>query len=89
MLYERLLLKLEAIGITNSLLQWFRTFLTPRRQRVVNNGQFSDWCQVSSAVPQGSIRGPLLFILYINYISTVVNSLIKIFADDVTLYSTL
>ena len=69
------------------LLQWFHTFLTTCHQKVVINGQFSDWCQVSSGVPQGSILGPLLFILYINDISGVVNTPIKIFADDVTLYS--
>ena len=64
--HERLLLKLEAIGITGALLQWFRAFLTTRRQRFVINGQFSNWCQVSSGVPQGSrYSWSLLFILYI------------------------
>ena len=87
--HERRLLKLEAIGITGALLQWFRAFLTTRRQRVVINRQFSNWCQVSSGVPQGSILGPLLFILYINDISSVVNARAKIFADDVTLYATI
>ena len=88
--HERLLIKLESIGIRGPLLQWFCAFLTSRRQRVVINGHFSNWCKVSSGVPQGSILGPLLFILYINDISSVVkNSDIKIFADDVTLYKTI
>ena len=87
--HERLLLKLEAIGITGALLQWFQAFLTTRRQRVVINGQFSNWSKVSSGVPQGSILGPLLFILYINDISSIVNARAKLFADDVTLYATI
>ena len=88
--HERLLMKLESIGIRGALLQWFRAFLTSRRQRVVINGQFSGWSRVSSGVPQGSILGPLLFILYINDISGVAkNSTIKIFADDVALYKTI
>ncbi len=86
--HERLLLKLQAYGVGGSLLQWFRSFLTTRKQRVVVNGHFSDWSNVSSGVPQGSILGPLLFILYINDISSVVRSKIKMFADDVTLYTT-
>ena len=88
--HEWLLIKLESIEIRGALLQWFRAFLTSRRQRVVINGQFSNWCKVSSGVPQGSILGPLLFISYINDISNVVkNSDIKNFADDVTLYKTI
>ena len=84
--HERLLLKLEAIGITGALLQWFRAFLTTHRQRVVINGQFSNWSKVSSGVPQGSILGPLLFIYDI---SSIVNARAKLFADDVTLYATI
>ena len=86
--HERLLLKLQAYGICGSLLKWFRSFLTTRKQRVVVNGCYSDWSDVSSGVPQGSILGPLLFIMYINDISSVVQSSIKMFADDVTLYTT-
>ena len=86
--HERLLLKLQAYGVSGSLLQWFRSFLTTREQRVVINGHSSDWSHVSSGIPQGSILGPLLFILCVNDISSVVQSNVKMFADDVTLYTT-
>ena len=84
--HQRLLLKLKAYGINGSMLRWFSSFLTTRRQRVVINGCASDWSPVSSGVPQGSILGPLLFILYINDLPSVVGSTMKIFADDVALY---
>ena len=65
----------------------FRTFLTCRRQRVVINGQTSNWLDVRSGVPQGSVLGPLLFILYIDDLHrSVTGSTLKIFADDVTIY---
>ena len=86
--HERLLLKLQAYGVSGLLLQWFRSFLTTREQRVVINGHSSDWSHVSSGVPQGSILEPLLFIVYVNNISSVVQSNVKMFADDVTLYTT-
>ena len=84
--HKRLLLKLEAYGIRGALLQWFCSFLTKRRQRVVINGCSSSWSPVLSGVPQGSILRPLLFILYINDLPSTVCSSIKIFADDVAMY---
>ena len=86
--HQHLLLKLESIGITGNLLQWIDRFLTSRFQRVVINGKFSEWLPVLSGVPQGSILGPLLFIIYINDITSVVqSSSIRVFADDASLYA--
>ena len=86
--HHRLLLKLQALGISGELLGWVNCFLTTRSQRVVVNGQFSEWLPVASGVPQGSILGPLFFILYIDDIRHVVkHSSIKSFADDISLYS--
>ena len=83
----RLLLKLEALGVTDNILIWLSKFLTVCCQRVVINGQFSSWLPGISGVPQGSVLGSLLFILYLNDIFSVVScSSVKLFADDVTIY---
>ena len=64
--HKRLLYKLESLGISGNLLKWLENFLTNRRQRVVLNGIFSDWKSVSSGIPQGSVLGLDLFIIFIN-----------------------
>ena len=86
--HERLLLKLQRHGIDGSLLLWIRNFLTNRKQRVVLRGTCSDWSSVISGVPQGTILGPILFIIYINDISSNITSTVKIYADDTKIYRT-
>ena len=78
--------KLKQLGIDDILLNWFCDYLKDRKQRVVIKGQCSDWGDIEAGVPQGSVLGPLLFIVYINDLADVVNCNIKLFADDTCLY---
>ena len=80
--YQRLLLKLEGYGMAGNLLQWFRNFSTNRQQRVVVRGTTSSWSSIRSGVPQGTILGPILFLIYVNDISSKISSTIKLVADD-------
>ena len=85
---KRLISKLKAHGIDGSLLAWISDWLTNRKQRTVLNGQFSTWISVLSGVPQGSVLGPILFIIFINDIDTAVDIIRQImnkFADDTKL----
>ena len=86
--HERLLLKLDCLGIRGDLLNWFRSYLTNRSQRVLINGHYSEWLPVLSGVPQGSILGPLLFILYVDDLYSLIrSSSLRMYADDVALYA--
>jgi len=83
--HVRLLHKVESHGICGNVLKWIGEWLTARQQRVVLNGYESAWLYVVRGVPQGSILGPLLFLLFINDIDNgVVNKFLK-FADDTKL----
>ena len=80
--HERLLRKIKAHGIEGKVYNWIKAWLSNRKQRVVINGEKSGWGDVISGVPQGSVLGPLLFIMYINDLDNGVNSDISKFADD-------
>ena len=85
--HDGLIFKLKSYGVTGSLLPLLRNFLSGRFQRVVLNGQTSEWKQVEAGVPQGSILGPLFFLIYINDLPDNLESKPKVFADDTSLFS--
>ena len=89
--HEGLILKLEHLGIRNSLLNWVRSFLIGRKQRVLVEGNASTPTNVKSGVPQGTVLGPLFFLVYINDISKGLSpgTKIRLFADDSLLYRTI
>ena len=64
--HNRLLLKLQSYGIEGNVYDWIKSFLTNRKQRVAIGGEFSKWKSVLSGIPQGSVLGPILFILFVN-----------------------
>ena len=84
--HRRLLLKLQAIGVDGPLLNWIEAFLSDRRQRVGIEGAYSGWAHVTSGIPQGSVLGPILFLVYINDLPDVVRCTAKLFADDTKVY---
>ena len=73
--------------ISGNLLNIMESFLSERCQRVLLNGQSSEWASIKTGVPQGSILGPLLFLVYINDLPEGINSNVKLFADDTTVYN--
>ena len=82
-----LIFKLQQNGIEGKLLNLFSNYLSNRKQRVVLNGMESSWGNVKAGVPQGSVLGPLLFLVYINDLEQGIESHVKFFADDTSLFS--
>ena len=87
--HQRLLIKLDHCGIRGSTKRWIEIFLTKRQQRVTINGSPSNWENVLSGVPQGTVLGPHLFLLFINDINETVSSNLRLFAIDCLVFWTI
>ena len=85
--HDGIIFKLKQNVISGNLLNLLSNFLRNRKQRVVLNGQTSSWADVNAGVPQGSILGPLLFLIYVNDLADGLSSNAKLFPDDTSLFS--
>ena len=84
--HQRLISKLKSHGMGNRIMNWIEQWLTDRRQSVVVDGEVSSWKSVLSGVPQGSVLGPILFVVYFNDLEEGVTGKILKFADDTKLF---
>ncbi len=84
--HQRLIHKSDYYGIRGKTLKWIEAFLGNRKQRVVVDGEQSSYLDVESGVPQGTVLGPALFLIYINDMPDTVKSSIQLFADNAILY---
>jgi len=84
--HQALLRKLQHYGIVWNVHSWITDFLSGRTQRVIVDGAYSEWEDVVSGVPQGTVMGPLLFLLHINDLPSIVSSQVRLFADDCLVY---
>ncbi|KAJ8272753.1 hypothetical protein GJAV_G00093040 [Gymnothorax javanicus] len=83
--HKRLIFKMSSIGVTGGILEWILNWLQDRTQRVVVSGISSQLGMVRSGVPQGSVLGPLLFLIYLNDLDRNIESKLVKFADDMKL----
>ena len=77
-----LLAKLEAMGLSNDIVKWFQSYLSGRQQLVDAAGTFSSCENITCGVPQGSILGPLFFLIYVNDMAGVIGNKLLLYADD-------
>ena len=84
--HQRLLLKLKARGIGNGMINWIEKWFIDSRQRVVVDGEVSNWKSVLSGVLQRSVLGPILFLIYINDLDDDITSKVLTFADDTKVF---
>ena len=82
-----LLSKIKSFRIKGKLFNWIIDYLTNRKQRVFLDGKYSKWSEVKAGVPQGSILGPIFFLIYINDLTENIKSNIRLFADDTMIYA--
>ena len=85
--HDGLIYKLKWCGVSGQLLSLVESFLKNRKQPTVLNGQCSRWGDISAGVPQGSILGPLFFLVYINDLTVDLKYNVKLFADDTSLFT--
>lgn len=85
--HEGLIFKLRRCGVSGQLLSLVESFLADRKQRTVLNGKASHWGNITAGVPQGSILGPLFFLVYINDLTDNLRCNVKLFADDTSLFT--
>ena len=85
--HEGIIHKLKCNGVSGNLLNFLENYLQNRKQRVVLNGTESNWKNIQAGVPQGSVLGPLLFIIYINDLTDNISSDMRLFADDSSIYT--
>lgn len=85
--HQRLLRKMKNNGITGKTLDWIKAFLSNRKQCVKIEDEHSSWVHVKSGIPQGSVLGPILFVIFINDMPNVVDCMIQLFADDAKLFT--
>jgi len=85
--HKRLLKKLKLYGINGKLLRWIQSFLEARLMRVRIRDSFSDWIEVLNGVPQGSVLGPRLFLLFVNDLPDWIKNGMRMFADYVKIWN--